>query len=76
MPAKAITEQPPTGGLSLEKVRSAARRMGVGLTTFYSIVKRGELQIIKVGERSAAVVSSEVDAWIQKRIDQSRGVAK
>lgn len=76
MPAKVITEQPPSGCLSLEKCRHAARRMGVGMTTFYSIIKRGELRLVKVSERSSAVVASEVDTWIQKRIDAARVAAK
>lgn len=76
MQTSTIGQSVSTVSPSFEKCRHAACRMGVGMTTFYSIVKRGELRLVKVSERSSAVVASEVDAWIQKRIDQSRGVAK
>lgn len=76
MQTRTIEQPAPSGSLSLEKCRHAARRMGVGMTTFYSIVKRGELRLVKVSERSSAVVASEVDSWIQKRIDAARGSAK
>jgi predicted DNA-binding transcriptional regulator AlpA len=61
---------------ALEKIPHAARRMGMSVSQFYRTAKRDGLRIIKVSERSSAVVSGEVDAWIQKRIEASRGVAK
>jgi len=61
---------------ALEKIPHAARRMSVSVSQFYRIAKRDGLRIIKVSERSSAVIASEVDTWIQKRVAACSGVAK
>jgi len=56
--------------VSLEKIPTAARRMGVSVSQFYRIAKRDGLRIIKVTERASAVPQSDVDAWISERISR------
>ncbi len=58
---------------SLEKIPSAARRMGMSISQFYRVAKRDGLQIVKISERSSAAVSSEIDLWIAGRIAASAG---
>lgn len=56
---------------ALEKIPSAARRMGVSTSQFYRIAKRDRLSIVKVGGRASAAVSSEIDAWVRARIAEA-----
>ena len=58
----------PAAVAALEKVPSAAKRMGLSVSQFYRIAKRDGLRIVKVGERASAVVSAEIDAWVNARI--------
>ena len=53
---------------ALEKIPHAARRMGVSVSSLYRIIKRGDLCLVKVGERASAVSVSAVDGWIAARI--------
>jgi predicted DNA-binding transcriptional regulator AlpA len=55
---------------TLEKIPSAARRMGVSVSQFYRIARRDGLRIIKVTERASAVPQADVDAWISERINR------
>jgi predicted DNA-binding transcriptional regulator AlpA len=66
----------PAAGAALEKVPSAARRMGCSVSQFYRIAKRDGLLIVKVGERASAVVSAEVDAWVQARITAASAIVQ
>lgn len=52
----------------LEKIPTAARRMGVSVSQFYRIAKRDNLRIIKISERSSAVPAVDVTEWINERI--------
>lgn len=53
---------------TIEKVPSAAKRMCVSVTQVYREAKAGRLTIIKIGPRSSAVSTAEVDKWILDRI--------
>jgi predicted DNA-binding transcriptional regulator AlpA len=53
---------------NLEKIPMAARRMGVSVSQFYRLAKRDGLRIVKITERSSAVPSADIDAWIADRI--------
>lgn len=61
---------------ALEKIPSAAKRMGLSVASFYRVAKRDGLQIVKVGERASAAITAEVDAWINARISAAKGIAK
>ena len=76
MTRQSITLSPASGLPSpatvaaLEKIPTAARRMGVSVSQFYRIAKRDGLRIIKVTERASAVPQTDVDAWISERINR------
>lgn len=57
---------------ALEKVPTAARRMGVSTSQAYREIRAGRLQLVKVGLRASAVTSSSVDAWIAARIAEAK----
>lgn len=56
---------------ALEKVPTAARRMGVSTSQAYREIRAGRLQLVKVGLRASAVTSGSVDAWIAARIAEA-----
>lgn len=45
----------------------AAARTGLGRSTLYEIVGRGEIPVVKIG-RSARIPVSELEAWVQKKL--------
>lgn len=56
----------------LEKLPHAATRMGVSLTQVYREIKNKRLgPIVKTGERSSAIESHSVDAWIEARVAEA-----
>ena len=61
---------------ALEKIPTAARRMGVSISQFYRIAKRDGLRIVKVTERASAVPAEDVDAWINNRINGHASAGK
>ena len=73
-----IKTYPPTHGhpAALEKIPTAARRLGVSVSQFYRIARRDGLRIIKVTDRASAVPQADVDAWIQSRIDRHDAAGK
>ena len=76
MPHHVIASQPANGQPSpatvaaLEKIPSAAHRMGVSVSQFYRIAKRDGLRIVKITERASAVPAEDVTAWINERINR------
>ncbi|NJD33940.1 MAG: helix-turn-helix domain-containing protein [Betaproteobacteria bacterium] len=57
---------------ALEKIPTAARRMGVSPATVYRELKSGRLgPLVKLGERASAVPAESVDRWIADRIAES-----
>lgn len=62
---------------AIERVPSAARRMGVSVSQVYRELKSGKLgPLVKLGERASGLPVSAVDAWIQSKIDAANGVLK
>jgi excisionase family DNA binding protein len=64
------------GGPAIERVPTAARRMGVSVSQVYREVKAGRLLLVKLGERASGLPVAAVDAWIQAKIDAAQGGGK
>lgn len=59
------------------RVPEVLRRVGFSRTTLYERIKEGSFpDRVKIGLRSVAFVESEIDAWIDNTIAQSRNVSK
>ena len=60
---------------TLERIPTAAKRMGVSSSQVYKEIRIGRLgPLIKLGERASALTSDSVDTWINNRInDAQRG---
>ena len=57
----------------LEREKSVLLRVGVGRSTLWRMMRQGEFpKPVKIGVKSIAWPSSEVDAWIKARIADSR----
>ncbi|UJR55082.1 helix-turn-helix transcriptional regulator [Dickeya zeae] len=53
------------------------RRTGFGKTWIYELIKAGRFPAqVKTGVRAVAFIESEIDAWIDNAISQSRSVSK
>ncbi|MGM3173272.1 helix-turn-helix transcriptional regulator [Dickeya lacustris] len=53
------------------------RRTGFGKTWIYELIKAGRFPTqVKTGVRAVAFIESEIDAWIDNAISQSRSVSK
>ena len=53
------------------------RRTGFGRTWIYELIKAGRFPSqVKTGVRAVAFIESEIDAWIDNAISQSRSVSK
>ena len=56
----------------LERIPSAAGRMGVSTSQAYREIKAGRIgPLVKLGARASAVPASSVDAWIAARIAEA-----
>ncbi|MGH8479124.1 MAG: helix-turn-helix transcriptional regulator [Gammaproteobacteria bacterium] len=61
----------------LLRLPAVAARVGFGRSTLYAMIKRGEFpKPIALGSRAVAWVSSEVDAWIARRILGARAASE
>jgi len=59
---------------AIERVPTAARRMGVSVSQVYREIKAGRLgPLVKLGERASGLTYAAVDAWIQSKIDAAGG---
>ncbi len=64
-------------GKRLIRVPEVLRRVGFSRTKMYELIKEGRFpDKVKIGLRSVAFVESEIDAWIDNAISQSRSVSK
>ena len=70
------TKESAAGRPAIDKVPTAARRMGVSVSQVYREVRAGRLQLVKLGERASGLDVAAVDGWIQSKIDAAQGVAK
>ena len=61
----------------LLRLPAVVARVGWGRSTIYAKVKTGEFPPpIALGARARAWISTEVDAWIARRILETRGAPK
>ena len=67
------TNESAAGRPAIDKVPTAARRMGVSVSQVYREVRAGRLQLVKLGERASGLDVAAVDAWIQSNIDAAGG---
>ena len=59
---------------AIERVPSAARRMGVSVSQVYREVKSGRLgPLVKLGPRASGLPASAVDGWIYSKIAAAKG---
>lgn len=59
---------------AIERIPTAARRMGVSISQTYREIKAGRLgPLVKLGERASGLPAAAVDAWIQSKIDAAGG---
>lgn len=63
---------PPTTFLRLPEVQ---RRTGLSRSSIYAAMARGFPRPVKLSERSSAWIESEIDVWIQGRIEAARRAA-
>lgn len=64
-------------GERLIRVPEVLSRVGFSRTTLYERIKEGSFpDRVKIGLRSVAFVESEIDAWIEKMIAESRCVSE
>ncbi|MBN3059399.1 AlpA family transcriptional regulator [Pectobacterium versatile] len=61
----------------LIRLPEVKRRTGFGKTWIYELIKAGRFPSqVKTGVRAVAFIESEVDAWIEKTISDSRPVSE
>ncbi|AIK13458.1 MULTISPECIES: helix-turn-helix transcriptional regulator [Pectobacterium] len=61
----------------LIRLPEVIRRTGFGKTWIYTLIKAGRFPPqVKTGLRSIAFIESEIDAWIDNTIAQSRNISK
>ncbi|EIX4508428.1 AlpA family transcriptional regulator [Escherichia coli] len=61
---------------SLIRLSEVMRRTGYGRAWIYRLISLGRFpKPVKIGSRSVAFIESEVDEWINQRIDASRNNA-
>ncbi|EGW1713824.1 AlpA family transcriptional regulator [Escherichia coli] len=61
---------------SFIRLSEVMRRTGYGCAWIYRLISLGRFpKPVKIGSRSVAFIESEVDEWINQRIDASRNNA-
>ncbi|ELO2953661.1 AlpA family transcriptional regulator [Escherichia coli] len=61
---------------SFIRLSEVMRRTGYGRAWIYRLISLGRFpKPVKIGSRSVAFIESEVDEWINQRIDTSRNNA-
>ena len=64
-------------GKRLIRVPEVLRRVGFSRTTMYELIKEGRFtDKVIIGARSVDFVESEIDAWIEKIISDSRPISE
>jgi excisionase family DNA binding protein len=53
------------------KLSEAASMVGIGKTTFYAAIRRGDLRVVHLG-RSIRIRATELDAWLSCHEDPAR----
>ena len=58
---------------SLIRITEVRRRTGFGKAWIYRLMSQGKFPAsVKIGSRSIAFIESEIDEWINARIEESR----
>lgn len=66
-----------TAGETLLRLPQVCARLGLGRSSIYDLVNRGELcRPIKLGARASAWPASEIDRFIADRIRATAGLAQ
>lgn len=61
---------------SIELLPSVTARTGLAKTTLYQLIKQKRFpQQIKISDKRVGWISSEVDEWINQRVEESRRVS-
>lgn len=59
------------------KIKEVLNKTGLGKTTLYALVKQSQFpQPISLGLRAVGWLDSEIDSWIQAKIDARNQVAR
>lgn len=56
-----------TTPLRVLRPREAAAALGIGRSTLYQLISRGELCLVRLGPRAVGIRSDELERWIQAR---------
>jgi excisionase family DNA binding protein len=48
----------------LVRPKEVQKRLGIGQTKFFEMVKRGELRVVRMGPRNIGVIEDELDQYI------------
>lgn len=74
--ARTLDQVPDLRNDRILRLGEVMRKVGVGKTSIYEGVHKGTFPApIKLGPRASGWLQSEVEAWLQERIEQSRGAA-
>ena len=57
----------------LLRLSEVAARLGLGRSTIYELIQRGELPVIRVG-RAVRVPVVALERWVERRIDEVEGL--
>jgi len=63
-----------SGPVSVLRLPAVKSRVGLGRSSIYSALARGEFPApVKLGERAVGWIESDIDTWISNRINATRG---
>jgi excisionase family DNA binding protein len=70
----AATPPDETGRVGLRTLKSAARFLGLSVSSIYRLCQSGELELVKIGPRGTRVTQTSLDQYIKtaKRVTPTR----
>ncbi|MFO1319012.1 MAG: AlpA family transcriptional regulator [Burkholderiales bacterium] len=72
-----MTNDTPTTKHSVLRLRSVMDRTGLARSTIYERMRDGSFpRQFTLGERCVGWLASDIDAWIESRVDASRATAR
>jgi predicted DNA-binding transcriptional regulator AlpA len=64
----------PHGAIAILRLPAVCDRTGLKRATIYQKIREGCFpDKVKLGARASGWISSEVDAWVEQRVTESRG---
>ena len=57
--------------VTILRPREAAAVLGVGRTTLYTLIAKGELRLVRLSKRMVGVRSDDIAAWIASKTTES-----